>query len=216
MDASPPNDVPATSRYIAIEGPIGVGKTTLCHLLAKHYQARTVLEEFDENPFLREFYRDRESAAFQTQIYFLLARYKQQEQLLQEDLFKRSMISDYLFAKDRVFAYLNLSAPELVLYEKIYELLVPRLVKPDVTIYLTAEVDVLLARINKRGRDYETTVEREYLSGLANGFHHFFQSYEDSPLLIVNSADLDIVNRPQDLAQIIKLIDTPFTGIKRL
>ncbi len=192
-------------RYIAIEGAIGVGKTTLTHLLSKRLQARAVLEEFEDNPFLREFYRDRARVAFQTQVYFLLARYKQQEALRQPDLFNRAMVSDYLFAKDRIFAYLNLSEAELQLYEKIYELLKPRLLQPDLVIFLQARLDVLVRRLRKRARDIESTLETTYLESLMRAYNDFFHRYDETPLLVVDTSDVDFIEDPK---QIDALVDT--------
>jgi deoxyadenosine/deoxycytidine kinase len=193
-------------RYIAIDGPIGVGKTTLTHLLAKRLQARAVLEEFEDNPFLREFYRDRSRVAFQTQVYFLLARYKQQEALRQPDLFDRAMVSDYLFAKDRIFAYLNLSEPELLLYERIYDLLRPRLLQPDVVVFLQARPEVLMKRLRKRGREIEATVEVSYLEELMRAYNNFFHRYDETPLLVVETSDLDLVDNEQHLDGLIDAI----------
>ena len=185
-------------RYIAIEGPIGVGKTTLTHKLAQHLGAKLVLEEFSDNPFLRDFYQDRDRVAFQTQVYFLVARFKQQEELRQHDLFSRGIVSDYLFAKDRIFAYLNLGEHELQLYEKIYDLLRPRLVKPDLVVYLQARPEVLMKRIKKRGRDLESPVESAYLDALQRAYNQFFFHYDESPLLIVETSDLDIKSSEAD------------------
>jgi len=196
----------ALPRYVAVEGPIGVGKTTLTHLLAKRMQARAVLEEFEDNPFLREFYHDRARVAFQTQVYFLLTRFKQQEALRQPDLFSRAMVSDYLFAKDRIFAYLNLSEPELQLYEKIYELLEPRLLKPDVVVYLQARPEVLMRRLRRRGREIESTVEVGYLDSLQQAYNDFFHRYDDTPLLTVDSSDLDFPNDPDQVDRLLNAI----------
>lgn len=195
----------AFPRYIAIDGPIGVGKTTLAHLLAKHLHARVVLEEFEDNPFLREFYRDKARVAFQTQVYFLLARYKQQEALRQPDLFNRAMVSDYLFAKDRIFAYLNLSEHELQLYEKIYDLLRPRLMRPDLVIFLQARPDVLVRRLRKRSRDIETTVEAGYLESVMRAYNDFFHRYDDAPVLVVETSDIDFLG---DSAQLEALLES--------
>jgi deoxyguanosine kinase len=191
-------------RYIAIDGPIGVGKTTLTHLLARRLQARPVLEEFEDNPFLREFYRDRARVAFQTQVYFLLARFKQQESLRQPDLFNRAMVSDYLFAKDRIFAYLNLSEHELQLYEKIYDLLKPRLLQPDLVIYLHARPEVLMRRLRRRGREIEATVDVSYLDGLMRAYNDFFHRYDETPLISVDTSD---VNFPDDAGQVDALLE---------
>jgi deoxyadenosine/deoxycytidine kinase len=196
----------ASPRYVAIEGPIGVGKTTLTHLLAQRLQARPVLEEFEDNPFLREFYRDRARVAFQTQVYFLLARFKQQEALRQPDLFNRAMVSDYLFAKDRIFAYLNLSEAELQLYEKIYELLEPRLLKPDVVVFLQARPEVLMRRLRRRGREIESTVEVGYLESLQRAYNDFFHRYDDTPILTVDSSDLDFPNDPEQVDRLLNAI----------
>lgn len=203
-------------RYVAIEGPIGVGKTTLTHMLAKELQARTVLEEFEDNPFLREFYRDKDRVAFQTQIYFLMARYKQQEDLRQHDLFARAIVSDYLFAKDRVFAYMNLSEPELQLYERIYDLLRPRLVPPDLVIYLQARPEVLIRRLRKRGRDFEAGIQVEYLEELTRSYNNFFFHYNDSPLLILDTSDVDYVSNRTDFAQVLELIRSTTRGTRHV
>ncbi len=201
-------------RYVAIDGPIGVGKTTLANLLAKHMQARTVLEEFEDNPFLREFYLDRARVAFQTQVYFLLSRYKQQEQLRQPELFNRAMVSDYLFAKDRIFAYLNLSETELQLYERVYDLLRPRLLQPDLVVYLQARPEVLMKRLRKRGREFEAGVDVSYLEELMRGYNQFFHRFDEAPLLIVDTSDMDFINNPADFATLLGLIRTTKSGTR--
>jgi deoxyguanosine kinase len=202
----------ATPRYIAIEGAIGVGKTTLAHMLAKEFNARTLLEEFEDNPFLREFYRDKDRVAFQTQIYFLMARYKQQEMLWQHDLFNRATVSDYVFAKDRVFAYMNLSEPELQLYERIYELLKPQLVQPDLVIYLKARPEVLISRLRKRGRDFETSVQTQYLTELTIAYNDFFAHYDQSPLLILDTSDVNYLKNRDDFTHLLQLIQSTTQG----
>ena len=200
------------SRYIAVEGPIGVGKTTLAKALCKRLGARLVLEEFDENPFLREFYKDKDRVAFQTQVYFLLTRFKQQEGVLQQDLFARAIVSDYLFAKDRIFAYLNLAEAEVQLYERIYELIQPRLLKPDLVVYLQARPEVLVERMKKRGREYEMSVDAQYLEDLQRAYNSFFFHYNETPLLVIDSSEIDIVNNPADLQEVFQVIDNAHHG----
>ncbi len=168
-------------RHIAIEGPIGVGKTTLAQILAERTGGRLVLEQPEENPFLAGFYDERRKYAFQTQLFFLLSRYQQQQALLQQDLFSQSTIADYLFAKDRIFAALTLEPAELALYDQVYDLLGPRVVQPDLVVYLQARTEVLLSRIKRRGRDYERGIEPSYLDALANAYRDFFFHYEDTP-----------------------------------
>lgn len=193
-------------RYIAIEGPIGVGKTSLAKLLAKEFDAQTILETSEENPFLSEFYADRKRMAFQTQIFFLLSRYRQQQELFQQDLFKRTTIIDYIFARDRIFAYLNLEEAELSLYEQIYSLLHERIPKPDLVIYLSASVDAIMERIRLRGREFEKDITRDYLEELNDTFNRFFFHYSDTPLLVINTSEIDFVKHPGDLKDLVKQI----------
>lgn len=193
-------------RHIAIEGPIGVGKTTLAQILAERTGGRLVLEQPQENPFLAGFYAERKKHAFQTQLFFLLSRYQQQQALLQQDLFNQSTISDYLFAKDRIFAALTLDPAELALYHQIYEHLDPRVVRPDLVVYLQARTEVLLARIRRRGRDYERGLDPGYLDALAKAYRDFFFHYEDTPLLVVNASDVDLEGNPEDLEALLSVI----------
>lgn len=193
-------------RYIAVEGPIGVGKTTLAQILAEQLGARLVLEQADENPFLPAFYSDRKKHGFQAQLFFLLSRYQQQQALVQQDLFSSSTVSDYLFAKDRIFAALTLSPDELALYERVYELLGPRIVKPDLVIFLQARTDVLVSRVRRRGRDFERSVDAGYLESLAKAYGDFFFHYEETPLLVVNTSDIDLEQNAQDLEALLAVI----------
>jgi deoxyguanosine kinase len=195
-------------RYIVVEGPIGVGKTTLTKALAKRYGARTVLEIVEENPFLANFYQDRNKFAFQTQLFFLLSRFKQQQELFQQELFSQVTVSDYLFAKDRIFASITLDPNELTLYERIYETLGPRVMKPDLVIYLQARMDVLLSRIKKRGRDFERKFDADYLAELSRTYNDFFHRYDDTPLLVINTSDLDFVESEQDFGELVRAINS--------
>ena len=195
-------------RYIVVEGPIGVGKTSLVRALSRRFGARTVFEIVEENPFLASFYQDRTKYAFQTQLFFLLSRFKQQQELFQQDLFSQVTVSDYLFAKDRIFASITLDPNELALYERIYEHLGPRVMKPDLVIYLQARVDVLLARIRKRGREFERKFDPDYLAELSRTYNDFFHRYDDTPLLIINTSDIDFVESDEDLGELIRALST--------
>lgn len=193
-------------RYIAVEGPIGVGKTTLAQILSDRLGARLVSEAAEENPFLRGFHADRRKYAFQAQIFFLLSRFQQQQALFQQDLFSRSTVAEYLFARDRIFASLSLAPEELSLYDRLYELLGPRVVKPDLVVYLQARTGVLLGRIRKRGRDYERALDASWLEALTRAYNEFFFHYDDTPLLVVNASDLDIEASPEDLEALLAVI----------
>ncbi|RMG21397.1 MAG: deoxynucleoside kinase [Deltaproteobacteria bacterium] len=193
-------------RYIVVEGPIGVGKTTLTRALAKRFQGRCVFEIVEENPFLADFYTDRDKYAFQTQLFFLLSRFKQQEQLAQQDLFAQTTVSDYLFAKDRIFAGLTLSGDELALYERIFEALGPRVPRPDLVVYLQAEIGTLLERIKERGRPFERNFDVRYLKALCEAYNDFFFRYDETPLLVVNTTDLNLRDSEEALDGLIKEI----------
>ncbi len=186
-------------KNIVIEGPIGVGKTSLVNLLSKKFSARRVLEAAEDNPFLRHFYGEPKRYAFQTQLFFLLSRYRQQMELAQQDLFQQNVVCDYLFDRDKIFAYLNLDDNELALYEQIYSLLKQRLVVPDVVIYLQASTDVLMARIKRRGRDYEKNLSKQYVEELNQAYNYFFFHYSETPLLVINTSVIDFVKNPADL-----------------
>lgn len=193
-------------RYIVIEGPIGVGKTSLTQLLAKEFNARAFLEKPEGNPFLRQFYQDRKKYAFQTQLFFLLQRFQQQREIAQLDLFNQITFCDYLFAKDRIFASLNLDDNELALYEQIFNLLKGQIPTPDLIIFLQAKPEVLLHRIKARTHPYEKGIELEYLKTLVEAYNYFFFHYSQSPLLIVDTSEINFVKRKEDLDQLIREI----------
>jgi deoxyguanosine kinase len=199
-------------RHIVVEGPIGVGKTSLTRALSKRFGARSVFEIVEENPFLASFYQDRNKYAFQTQLFFLLSRFKQQQELIQQDLFSQVTVSDYLFAKDRIFASITLDPNELALYERIYEHLGPRVLRPDLVIYLQARLDVLLARIRKRGREFERKFDPEYLGELARTYNDFFHRYDETPLLVINTSDIDFVESEKDFEELIRAIGSIRAG----
>ncbi|MBI5166363.1 MAG: deoxynucleoside kinase [candidate division NC10 bacterium] len=194
------------ARYIVVEGPIGVGKTSLAELLAERLRARKHLEMAEDNPFLNDFYKDRRRYAFQIQLYFLLHRYRQQQELLQFDLFKQTVVSDYLFAKDKIFAYINLDDNERSLYERIHPLLEMRVPHPDLVIYLQASTEVLLHRIALRGRAYEKNIDPNYLEEVNQAYNYFFFHYTATPLLVINTSEIDFVKRKEDLEDLIKQI----------
>jgi len=201
-------------KYLVIEGPIGVGKTSLVSLLADELGGRAVLEETENNPFLFRFYRDRRRWAFQTQLFFLLSRFRQQEELAQQDLFSNATISDAFLPKDRIFASLNLSPDELVLYDQVYSLLRTRLPKPDLVIYLHAETAVLMQRIKQRGREYEKDLSWDYLHDLNRAYNDFFFAYTETPLLVIQTTDIDFVKNGADLVDLIRQIRQMKGGIQ--
>lgn len=203
-----------TGRYIAVEGPIGVGKTALARRLASEFGSRLLLEQVEENPFLRKFYEDPERHAFQTQLFFLLERYRQQRELGQLDLFTQGTVGDYLFAKDGIFASLTLGTDEFQLYQQIFQLLDQRLPRPDLVIYLEARTDVLMRRLKKRERDYERGITPEYLEKLTEAFRSYFHNYTEAPLLVVNCSDIDFVEHGGDLADLIKEVRAMKQGVQ--
>ena len=200
------SEIQRHTRYIVTEGPLGVGKTSLTSLLAKELGARLVLERAEDNPFLSDFYKDSARYRFQTQMFFLLNRYSQQEEMAQPDLFTRITISDYLFAKDRIFAYLNLNDHELALYEQIYQMLEPKIVRPDLVIFLQADTDTLLRRIKLRNRSFEKDINHDYLAAVNEAYSQYFFHYSETPLLVINTSDIDFVNRREDLDDLIKQV----------
>ncbi len=201
-------------RYIVVEGVIGVGKTSLTKLLATRLGGRLNLEVVEENPFLAKFYRDREAYAFQTQIFFLLSRYRQQQGLVQPELFSQTLVSDYLFAKDRIFANLNLADDELALYGQLATILEQRVLKPDLVIYLQARTEMLQQRIRWRGRAFEQDMDEGYLEALNGAYSYFFHHYKDAPLLVVNTDNLDFVNVPGDFELLFEQLGERFTGTR--
>ncbi len=201
-------------RFVAVEGNIGVGKTSLAKLLAKKLKARLLLEEVDQNPFLSSFYQDKIGYAFQTQIFFILSRYRQQRELAQTDLFTQRIVTDYLFAKDKIFAYVNLDDNEISLYERLLPLLEKEIPVPDLVIYLQASPDFLLKRIRERASPYEEAISLDYLRELNEAYTQFFFHYTDSPLLVVSAEKLDFARTPQSLEELMKEISTPFKGTR--
>jgi len=200
-------------RFIAVEGPIGVGKTSLVDLLASRFDAVKVLER-TENPFLENFYRDHQGAAFQAQLFFLLNRYQQQRELSQGNLFSQVTLCDYLFAKDKIFAYLNLDDSELMIYEKLYALLEVNIPRPDLVIYLQASDRVLLERIRRRSRDYEMGISEKYVGELNRAYNYFFFHYTATPLLVIDTTDIDFVQRVDDFDELTSQIDQMEKGVQ--
>jgi deoxyadenosine/deoxycytidine kinase len=204
--------VAGAPRYIAVEGPIGAGKTALARRLAESFSAELLLEEAFENPFLERFYREGRSAALPTQMFFLFSRARQMEQMRQSDLFAPVTVTDYIFAKDRIFAELNLDADELALYEQVVEKLEIDVPVPDLVVYLQAPVDVLADRIARRSVGYEKFIDRRYLERLTDIYARFFHGYNDGPLLIVNASQIDPVASDADYDQLFRRIRRPTGG----
>ena len=199
-------------RYIVIEGPIGVGKSSLARLLSDRLRARLFMEQVEDNPFLAKFYENPHRHAFQTQLFFLLSRYRQQAELVQPDLFHQTTICDYFFPKDRIFASVTLSDEERTLYDQIYQLLSPRVATPDLLIYLQAGTDTLIERIETRGRPYEKEIPWDYLEALNDAYNRFFFHYDQSPLLVIQTEAIDFVHDKDDLEDLIKQIESVKQG----
>lgn len=196
----------ATYKYIVIEGPIGVGKTTLARKLAEHLGAQAVLEQPQENPFLEKFYRDAARYALQTQMFFLFQRIQQLQELAQADLFSTRFVGDFLLEKDPLFARLTLADEELKLYEQLYQHMRPHAVQPDLVIYLQAPVDTLMERIKKRGLSMEASISPDYLQRLGDSYSRFFYNYDAAPLLIVNNEHMNMAERDDDFQQLLSHI----------
>ena len=199
-------------RFIAVEGAIGAGKTSLVNLLEQQYSARVILEENDSNPFIAKFYEDQETYSFQTQIFFLLSRYNQYMELAQRDLFNSVVVIDYLFQRDKIFAQLNLEDHEYRLYEQIYNLISSKAPKPDLVIFLQANTEVLLERVSKRGREYESFMDPDYLDSVNKAFNNFFFYYSDTPLLVINTNEIDFVEKKCDLEELINKVNSHKIG----
>lgn len=192
--------------YIAIEGVIGVGKTTLARLCQREYQAELLLEVFEENPFLARFYEDRKRYGFQTQIFFLLSRYHQQHDTIPAALARGHLISDYTFDKNQIFATLNIEGDELAMYERVHEIMATKIPRPDLIVYLSASVDLLMERIALRDRSYERAMERSYIAALSDAYDHFFAHYTNAPVLTIQCDGLDFLHRQTDLQHLFELV----------
>ena len=199
-------------RFIAVEGPIGVGKTSVAQLLAQRLDARATLEEWSQNPFLKDFYDARPGAAFQVEMFYLLSRYRQQQTLMQRDLFSEQVLVDYVFEKSKLFANLNLEDSELVIFDKLYALLGESVPRPDLVVYLQASTEVLLKRIRSRGRREEKGLSEEYLAEVNRAYNYYFFHYSATPLLVVNTSDVDFVKHPEDLEDLVKQISSMGRG----
>jgi deoxyadenosine/deoxycytidine kinase len=198
-------------HYVSVDGPIGVGKTTLVEMLARRFEGVKILEDVD-NPFLGDFYQDRPGAAFQTELYFLLSRYKQQQEISQRELFDRFLVSDYTFQKNRIFAYLNLSDDELMLFDKLYALLEPQVPVPDLVLYLVADVETCMERIRRRSRSVEKTISEEYIAELIDAYNHYYHYYDRSALLVVDTRHLNFPQKPEDFDELLHRLARPIRG----
>ena len=199
-------------HYIAVEGPIGVGKTTVVEHLAEQLDANTVLEDWATNPFLRPFYEGTDGASFQLELFFLLMRYRQQQELVQRKLFTQATLCDYVFEKSRLFAYLNLDDSELLIYEKLFTLLSEGVPKPDLVVYLQAPTEVLMRRVKTRGRPEESRLSEEYMTEVNRAYNHYFFHYSATPLLVVNTTDVDFARSHEDLGDLLRQIRTMGKG----
>jgi deoxyadenosine/deoxycytidine kinase len=200
-------------RSIAIEGPIGVGKTSFVDRLAGKFDAFKVLEEI-ENPFLKQFYEDKQGAAFQAQLFFLLSRYRQLQDLSHRDLFHQITVLDYIFPKDKIFAYLNLDDSELLIYDKLYALLDEQVPKPDLVIFLQAETKTLIERIRGRNRDYEREISEAYINEVNKAYNYFFFHYNQTPLLVIDTTQIDFVRHEHHLDELVEQIRKMDHGVQ--
>lgn len=200
--------------YFAIEGVIGAGKTSLARLLGEKLEAKLILEQSETNPYLEDFYRDPQRYAFQIQLFFLLSRYRQLLNLPQRDLFHKYLIADYIFVKDKIFAYLNLEQRDLVLYERVATLMEQELPKPDLVIYLQSSTERLVTNIKKRKKSYEKHMSSEYIKRLNEAYNEFFFRYNETPLLVINASEIDFVHNEEDLNDLLQQILNPPTGMK--
>lgn len=199
--------------YIIIEGVIGVGKTSLCRLLAERYGGRCILEDFESNPFIRDFYHAHREYAFKTQLYYLISRFKHHLEMPQMDLFNSPLIVDYMFQKDRIFASVNLDDDEFDLYNTVWEVLEPKIDRPNLVVYLQASTEHLMKLIRKRGRDYEKNISTEYLDALNASYDEFFFHYDIAPVLIVNTDEIDFIESDKHLNDLAEKIAGPHSGI---
>jgi deoxyadenosine/deoxycytidine kinase len=193
-------------HYIAVDGPIGVGKTAVVERLAERLDATTLLEEWGQNPFLKGFYDGAPGAAFQVELFFLLSRYRQQQELRQRSLFNQVTLADYVFEKSKLFAFLNLEDSELLIYEKLYGLLAEGTPKPDLAVYLQAPTEVLMKRIRARGRPEEAHLSEDYLAEVNRAYNHYFFHYTQTPLLVVNTADVNFAKSDQDVDDLLRQV----------
>lgn len=198
--------LPKELRYVVIEGVIGAGKTTLARKLSQQFNAQLVLEEFEENPFLERFYADRPRWAFQTQLAFLASRFRQQQGLGKPDLFHETVVSDYMFDKDRLFAQQNLAGDELALYDTMFGIMQASVPQPDLIVYLQSSTDRLMRMIQRRGRSYEQDMDRDYIDSLNQAYEQFFFRYNTTPLLIVNTEQIDFVHSEDDFREIVEQV----------
>src|SRR5512137_2691307 len=200
-------------RSIAVEGPIGVGKTSFVELLARKTDAQKLLEKID-NPFLREFYQDKQGAAFQAQLFFVLSRYRQLMDLGQRDLFHQVTVCDYIFPKDKIFAYLNLDDSELLIYDKLYAMLEPQVPKPDLAIFLQASTERLIERIKRRRRDYESEISEAYVNEVNKAYNYFFFHYSQTPLLVIDTTEIDFVHHEEHLDELVDQLRKMDRGVQ--
>jgi deoxyadenosine/deoxycytidine kinase len=200
-------------RSIAVEGPIGVGKTSLVELLSRKFDAHRVLENL-ENPFLKDFYEDKQGAAFQVQLFFLLSRYRQLQELSHRDLFQQVTICDYIFPRDKIFAYLNLEDSELLIYDKLYAMLEAQVPKPDMVIFLQAETPTLVERIRRRNRGYEASISEAYVNEVNKAYNYFFFHYTQTPLLVIDTTSIDFVRHEEHLDELVEQIGKMDRGVQ--
>jgi deoxyadenosine/deoxycytidine kinase len=200
-------------RHLAVEGPIGVGKTSLVEMLARRFHGTKILEDVN-NPFLPDFYKKKKGASFQTQLFFLLSRYQQQREIAQIDLFTTLVLADYHFPKDKIFACLNLDDSELMIYDRLYSLLAESLPKPDLVIYLQGSLETCMKRIKRGSWTMEKSISPDYLSQLIEAYNYYFYHYEETPLLVVNTNEIDFVNRTADFDDLVAQIQRARRGVQ--